>query len=86
MEAILAQVKQTVAKISGIDPQEITDETTFDALELDSLSRIEVLVELERHYKLDIPEDQFTEEDLVAQIQSVRQAADLVFRYLADES
>lgn len=86
MDPLLNQVKHIVAKISGIAADEIPEDATFEQLELDSLSRIEVLVELERQYKLNIPETEFTEEDLVTQIQSVRHAAELIAHYVTDAS
>ena len=79
---IRPRVKQIIAKISGLKLELITDDAAFDALELDSLSRIEVLVELEREFKLDIPEEE-EDEDLINEIQTVEDAARLVEKNLA---
>lgn len=79
---IRPRVKETIAKIIGLDVDQIEDNASFDALELDSLSRIELLVELEREFKLDIPEEA-EDENLIAQIQTVEDAARLVERNLA---
>ena len=79
---IRPRVKQIIAKISGLKLELITDDAAFDALELDSLSRIEVLVELEREFKLDIPEEE-EDENLINEIQTVEDAARLVEKNLA---
>ena len=79
---IRPRVKQIIAKISGLKLELITDDAAFDALELDSLSRIEVLVELEREFNLDIPEDE-EDENLINEIQTVEDAARLVEKNLA---
>ena len=76
------RVKETIAKISGLKIEEIADDATFDALELDSLSRIELLVELEREFQLDIPEDA-EDDNLIAEIQTIEDAARLVEKNLA---
>ena len=52
-------------------------DSTFDDIDLDSLSRIELLVELEREFDIELPEDE-KNEDLMKQIQSVEEAARLV--------
>ncbi len=79
---IRPRVKQIIAKISGLKLELITDDAAFDALELDSLSRIEVLVELEREFNLDIPEEE-EDENLINEIQTVEDAARLVEKNLA---
>ncbi|HUG70832.1 MAG TPA: phosphopantetheine-binding protein [Pirellulaceae bacterium] len=79
---IRPRVKKTIAKIIGLGVDQIGDNASFDVLELDSLSRIELLVELEREFKLDIPEES-EDENLIAQIKTVEDAARLVERNLA---
>ena len=81
-EDIRSQVMDILARISGIPREEINSNSSFDELELDSLSRIELLVELEREFDLETPEDQ-EDEDLIQQIQSVEDAARLVESNLA---
>ncbi|MEO8164947.1 MAG: acyl carrier protein [Betaproteobacteria bacterium] len=75
---ICMRVRRSVAKVAGLIVEDVPADATFNALDLDSLSRIEILVELEREFKLDIPEDENAEEDLVARIQTVPQAIQLV--------
>jgi acyl carrier protein len=82
IDEIRLRVKQTIAKVSGMKVEQIGETDSFDALELDSLSRIEVLVELEREFKLDLPEDE-EDENLVNEIQTVEHAVQLVQKNLA---
>jgi acyl carrier protein len=81
IDEIRVRVKQTIAKVSGIKVEQIGETDSFDALELDSLSRIEVLVELEREFKLDLPDDE-EDENLVNEIQTVEHAVQLVQKNL----
>ena len=76
------QVIQIVAVISGIPREEITVNSTFEELDLDSLARIEVLVELEREFEIETPEDQ-EDEEILKKIQTVEDAARLVETNLA---
>ena len=79
------RVIQIVALISGIPREEIRVESTFEELDLDSLSRIEVLVELEREFEIETIEDE-NDEDILKQIKSVEDAARLVKQNLAEQS
>ena len=83
IDDILPRVKEVLHKISGIPIDQIGNDDTFDALELDSLSRIEMLVELEREFQLEMPEDS-EDEALVQEIQSVSDAARLVLSFTAE--
>ena len=82
IDEIRPRVKKTIATISGLGLDDIADDATFDELDLDSLSRIELLVELEREFKLEIPEDA-EDENLIAEILTVEDAARLVEKNLA---
>ena len=57
---IRPRVVSIVARISGIPPDEIGEQATFEELDLDSLSRIEVMVELEREFGLESSDDERT--------------------------
>jgi len=75
------RVMQILVRISGIPLDDMEADTTFDDLDLDSLSRIELLVDLEREFDIDLPDDEKSE-DLIQQIQSVDEAAQLVAKNL----
>ncbi len=71
------RVIAVVAKISGISEDEIGESATFEEIDLDSLSRIEVLVDLEREFGLPSPEEG-QDEQLVASITSIDDAVKYV--------
>ena len=79
---IRERVKKSIARVSGLKVEQIGDKDSFDALELDSLSRIEILVELEREFQLEIPEEQ-EDENLISEIQTVEHAVEMVCKNLA---
>ena len=78
---LLASVKQTIAKVCGIKLDLIADDASFDDLELDSLSRVEIVVEMERKFKLELPEGE-SDEDLVAQMTSIPDVVDLLIKHV----
>ena len=82
IDEVRVRVKRTIAKVSGLRAEQIDDHATFDNLEIDSLARIEVLVELEREFKLSLPNDE-EDENLVNEIQSIDHAVELVLKNLA---
>ena len=84
IEEIRERVMDILARVSGIPREEINADTTFAELELDSLSRIELLVDLEREFDIETPEDE-GDEDLLQQIHSVEDAARLVEGNLATQ-
>ena len=83
-EEIFEQIIQILHRISGISEGEISKTSTFDELDLDSLSRIELLVEIEREFDLDIPDDT-GDEELIQKIHSVAEAVQFVIVQLTSE-
>jgi acyl carrier protein len=79
---IQERVVKILAVISGIPAEEIGVDSTFEDLDLDSLARIEMLVELEREFEIETPEDQ-DDEEILKQIQSIEDAAKLVEKTLS---
>jgi acyl carrier protein len=79
---IQERVVKILAVISGIPGEEIGVDSTFEDLDLDSLARIEMLVELEREFEIETPEDQ-DDEEILKQIQSIEDAAKLVEKTLS---
>ena len=84
IEQIREHVIKIVAKISMIDATEIHADSSFQELGLDSLSRIEILVELEREFEIETEaEDEEEDERRLKQLQTVEDAARLVEMNLA---
>jgi acyl carrier protein len=67
-----------VAEIAEVSPDEVTDTASFgDELGLDSLRAMELMVAVDKKYKIKIPEKEF------AQIRNVDDAVAAVQRQLA---
>ena len=71
---IRAAVKSSIARITGIDRQEISDHASYkDDLRLDSLTILEIAVDAEYQFKIKIPDDELgairTVEDTVKAVQ-----------------
>lgn len=77
------QIKKIIADVANLDPEEIGDKASFvEELELDSLSMLEIGVDIDYQFKLGVTDEQLKElasvEDaiaLVQQVQSDKQAA-----------
>lgn len=82
IDEIRARVKKTIAKVCGLKAEQIGDQDTFDSLEIDSLARIEMLVELEREFKLSIPDEE-EDANLMNDFQSIDNAIAMVQKNLA---
>lgn len=66
MEAaeIRMKIKQIIANIAGLDPARIGDEDTLrDDLKLDSLSLLEIGVDVDLAFKLELPDERYKEID-----------------------
>lgn len=56
------RVKQIIANVTNIDPDEIGDRDSFvEDLQLDSLSLLEIGVDLDFEFKLGLPEERMRE-------------------------
>jgi acyl carrier protein len=59
-----ARIKQIIGGIAGIDPQGIGDQATLRGeLNLDSLSLLEISVEVDLAFHLDLPDETYKEID-----------------------
>ncbi len=78
---IRATIKQITANVANIDIEEIGDEAALvDDLQLDSLSLLEIGVDIDYEFRLGVPEEQLQE------LRSVQDAVDLVTRCLAERT
>ena len=61
---IRARVKQIIANVAGLDPARIGDEAKLrDELKLDSLSLLEIGVDVDLAFKLELPDEHYKEID-----------------------
>ena len=76
-EQVKEEVRNRVAEMTELDVSEVTDTADFiEELGVDSLMAIELMVALDKEYKIDIPEEEFRE------IKNVSQAVDVVMRHV----
>ncbi len=77
-ELVREEVKRLIAELTERDPGEITDTAMFvDDLGVDSLMAIEVMVALDKRYKIDIPEAEFN------QIKNVNDSVTVVMKHIS---
>lgn len=58
-DELKAKLRAIIADVSEVD--EIPDDTPFKELGIDSMMAIEIVAEVERTYKLSIPEDELAD-------------------------
>ena len=76
-DEIRQKVKELVAEITERRPEEISDTALFaEDLGIDSLMTIEMLVMVDKKYKIHIPEEEF------GKIRNVNEAVGIVQHYL----
>ena len=75
---IIAGLAEIVEEVTGIEPSEVTPEKSFDDLDIDSLSMVEIAVQTEDRYGVEIPDEDLaklrTVQDAVDYIQKIDQA------------
>ena len=80
-EQIRDEVKRLIAEVTEREPEEITDTALFaDELGVDSLMAMEVMVAVDKKYKINIPEDEF------AQIKNVNDTVGVVLRHMGSSA
>ena len=76
-EEIRAEVRRLIADVTERKPEEISDTALLtDELGLDSLMALEVMVAVDKKYKINIPEDEF------ATIKNVNDTVAVVLRHM----
>jgi acyl carrier protein len=63
---IRTQIKDIISRVTGMDPARIGDEATLrDGLSIDSLSLLEIGVDVDLAFKLGLPDERYKEIDSV---------------------
>ncbi len=78
--AILTKIKEIIADVANLDPGEIGDDATFEELSLDSLSLLEIGVDVDYQFKLGVPDERLKE------LRSVKDTLELVQQVLQEKS
>ena len=72
-DEIRSKIKEIIANVTNIDPSEIADNASFvEDLNLDSLSLLEIGVDVDYEFKLQVPEERLQE------LRTVQDSVDLV--------
>ena len=65
-EEIRTRIKQIIGNVAGLNPARITDDATLrDELKLDSLSLLEIGVDVDLAFKLELPDERYKEIDSI---------------------
>lgn len=63
---IRAQIKDIIGRVTGLDPARIGDDATLrDGLSIDSLSLLEIGVDVDMAFRLGLPDEHYKEIDSV---------------------
>lgn len=79
-QEIKATIKQSISRVTGIPAENITDTASYEEdLGLDSLSILEIAVDVESHYKFHASDEELTS------IRTVEDTVELVRRRMCAE-
>lgn len=74
---VTTQIKEIIANVAGIDAETIADNASFmDDLQLDSLSLLEIGVDVDYAFKLGVPEEELQD------LRTVQDTVNLVMQHL----
>ena len=76
---IVRRVITVIAGVQGADARDITVDSTFEELEIDSLEALEIVIEVENEFGIKIPDEE------IPLLQSVRATAERIAQHLAVE-
>ncbi len=80
-EEIRNEVKRLIAEVTERTAEEVSDTALFaEDLGVDSLMALEVMVSVDKKYKIHIPEEEFRK------IKNVNDAVEIVLRYYAPKA
>jgi len=58
-EEIKEKIKEIIVDKNGVEPEQVTDNANFETdLEMDSLDRAELMMEIEKEFMIAIPDDE----------------------------
>ena len=80
-EEIRAEIKKLVARVTEREPDEVPDEAHYmEELGVDSLMAMEVMIAVDKKFKIDIPEEEFNKAT------NVNESVKLVEHWLAQSN
>jgi acyl carrier protein len=79
-DEIREKIKRSIARITYIDPEKIDDFASYkDDLAIDSLSILEIVVDVEYQFQINVPEDE------LSAIRTLSDTVNTVQKYLCAE-
>lgn len=80
-DQIRAEIKKLIARVTEREPEEISDEAHYmEELGVDSLMAMEVMIAVDKKFKIDIPEEEFNKAT------NVNASVALVQKWLAEHN
>lgn len=80
-EKIRSEIKRLIAEVTERSPEEISDTALFgEELGVDSLMAMEIMVDIDKKFHIDIPEEEFEK------IKNVDDAVAIVRHFLPEEA
>jgi acyl carrier protein len=77
-DEIRDRIKKSIASVTCIKPEEISDSASYsDDLAIDSLSILEIVVDVEYQFQIKVPEEE------LSSIRTVEDTVNTVHKYLA---
>lgn len=77
MQEVFEKIRSVIAEKKGVSPETINLTNSFEDLNMDSLDSVELISELEDHYKVSIPNQE------LLQIKSIQEAVESLSKLLA---
>ena len=78
-DKIRLEIKRLIAAVTEREPEEVPDTASFaEELGIDSLMGMEIMVSMDKKFRIDIPEEEFIKAT------NVNEAVAMVQRYLPD--
>ncbi len=62
------KIKEILVKQLGKDPSEITPETSFEALGIDSLDAVEMIMSMEEEFEIEVSDEEAEAFDSIASV------------------
>jgi acyl carrier protein len=62
------ELREIVAMLLWLEPEEVGTDASFEALGVDSLGRLELIAHVEQHLNMLLPEDQIPELDTIDEV------------------
>jgi acyl carrier protein len=83
-EAIRTKIKEIISKTTSIDMGDIGDQASFqEDLELDSLTLLEIAVDVDHLFKLNLSDDDLSAK--LAELRTLQDAVELVQQHMAPQ-